>query len=89
MDFNDQDSRLKPGLTANVNILTDSHQNALTIPVSALIKEGLQNYVIIDNQTVSGEKRAVTTGITSSDGSVEITSGLNLTDRIASFGNQQ
>ena len=87
LEFNDQDARLKPGLTANVEITTADKANVLTVPVSALIKDGLNNYVIVNNQSANGEKREVQVGIISADGLAEITSGLNATDKIASFGN--
>ncbi len=87
LEFNAQGAEIKQGLTANIKFLTNNQQNVLTIPASALVKDGLKTYVIVDNKTAAGEKRAVEVGISSSDGLVEIKSGLNQSDRVAIFGN--
>ena len=82
--FLDTDPRILSGMTASVNIMTASSTGAITVPARAIVYEGSQAYVLVktDGQFV---KKPVTVGITGSDNSVEITSGLTDGDTVASF----
>ena len=82
--FLDADPRILSGMTASVNIMTASSTGAITVPARAIVYEGSQAYVLVktDRQFV---KKPVTVGITGSDNSVEITSGLTDGDTVASF----
>jgi HlyD family secretion protein len=86
LEFSQLYPEIKAGLSANVQILTGENQSALVVPASAVIKRGDQNYVIVDNGTATGAEREVTTGITSLNGEVEITSGLQAGERVVTFG---
>ncbi len=81
-----QDSRVKPGMTVNAAIITDTRIGVLAVPTSAVKTTGGRTYVLVfdpaietTGTTYSGaqapREAAVTTGI-SDDTSVEITSGL-------------
>ena len=84
---NQTDSRIKSGLSANAVISTKTVKGALSVPTRALIKRGADTFVLAQDSQGSGYvEQKVETGITTSDGFTEITSGLNEGDIIASFG---
>jgi cobalt-zinc-cadmium efflux system membrane fusion protein len=79
------DGRLKPDMFANVEIITDVHRTAVSIPQSALLDDGGKKVVFV--ATNNGyEKRAVTVGIQSND-RVEILDGLQAGDKVVVKGN--
>ncbi|MBX6312538.1 MAG: efflux RND transporter periplasmic adaptor subunit [Isosphaeraceae bacterium] len=74
IDLPNPEGVLRPGLYANVSIITEEHPDALTIPATALIRDGAKAFCvcIIDGKA---HRRPVEVGIT--DGAVvEILSGL-------------
>ncbi len=81
VDLETRFPNLKSGLTANVKIATAMSHNALTVPVYATVKEGDKIFV---TKLVGGKpvKTEVKIGLTGSDGSVEIISGLSEGDQI-------
>ena len=79
------DSRLKPDMFANVEIITDLHSTAISIPQSAVLKDGEKQVVFV--AVASGyKKREVTVGIASND-RVEIIEGLAAGDKVVVKGN--
>jgi cobalt-zinc-cadmium efflux system membrane fusion protein len=79
------DGRLKPDMFANVEIITEMHRIAISIPQSALLDDGGKKVVFV--MAGSGyEKRAVTAGIQSND-RVEILEGLQAGDKVVVKGN--
>ncbi len=79
------DGRLKPDMFANVEIVTESHHTAISIPQSAVLNDGGKTVVfVVDGNGY--KKRAVTTGIQSSD-RVEVAEGLNAGDKVVVKGN--
>jgi cobalt-zinc-cadmium efflux system membrane fusion protein len=79
------DGRLKPDMFANVEIITDMHRTAISIPQSALLDDGGKKVVFV--MAGNGyEKRAVTAGIQSAD-RVEILDGLQAGDKVVVKGN--
>lgn len=86
--FDDLDSRVKSGMTANVSIKTKSVSNTLAVPSSAIITRGTDKFVLEKGASGFTERR-VDTGIASADGYTQIVSGLAEGDLIAVFGNNQ
>jgi cobalt-zinc-cadmium efflux system membrane fusion protein len=79
------DGRLKPDMFANVEIITDVHRTAISIPQSALLDDGGKKVVFV--MAGNGyEKRAVTAGLQSND-RVEILDGLQAGDKVVVKGN--
>lgn len=79
------DGRLKPDMFANVEIITDAHRTAISIPQAAVLDDGGKKIVFV--MTGNGyEKRTVTTGIQSND-RVEILDGLQAGDKVVVKGN--
>lgn len=83
--FASNDTRLLPGLSANVRIITAVKSDALVVPTSAIITDGTQKFVYV---TRAGAviRVPVTTGIESANGMTEIVSGLSAGDSVRTFG---
>ncbi len=94
IDFTTQDIRVKPGMTANASIITDTAQDTLAVPSSAVKTQNGSSFVQVfepplpDAGTTGGvtSKKSpvsipVTTGI-SDDSNVQILSGLTQNQQI-------
>lgn len=73
--FNTPDARVKPGMTANVLIQTGAATSTLIVPASALEHQGTTTQVMVYRDGAA-HPQAVTVGLVSRDGRVEIRSGL-------------
>lgn len=51
--FDTQSEEVKPGMTVNANIITDVHQNVLTVPSSAVKTQNGASYVMVFNPAIS------------------------------------
>lgn len=71
------DGRIKPGMTANMDILVDRHDNVLWVPQRVVTTESGQRYVTVMNKQGAEEKREVKTGLRGQEGQIEIISGLS------------
>lgn len=76
--------RLKPQMYATVAV-TDQNRNAIVVPATAVIRDGLTTYVYIQTGEHKYVRRDVRAGETH-DATVEITGGLNEGDRVVSTG---
>lgn len=79
------DGRLKPDMFANVEIITELHSTAISIPQSAVLNDGGKTVVFVAEGS-GYKKRQVTAGIQSND-RVEIIDGLNAGDKVVVKGN--
>lgn len=86
--FNQEDARIKSGMTANIDISTDKRENVLVIPQRAVIARGTDKFVLVGNGTSNPDERQIQTGLRGSDGNVEVVSGLSAGERIAAVGTQ-
>jgi RND family efflux transporter MFP subunit len=84
LHFVKSDDRIKADMTANVNIVTAEHDNAIEIPNKLIITNNDQNFVMVQRGGEL-EKKAVTVGIAGDDGMTEILSGLSVGDHINNF----
>ena len=82
LQFVGENEKIKSGMTANLDILTDKREMAISVPQRAVITTDGKKYakVLKDNLTV--QEVEVTTGILGSNGSIEILSGINEGDKI-------
>ena len=88
LQFDAADQSIAAGLTGNVRIITQTKENALQVPSSAIVRQGTGTFVLRSDN--SGETLVpVQTGIASANGMTEIVSGISSTDNIRSFGTQQ
>jgi len=76
------DSRLKEGMTANIDIETAKQERVLTVPFRALTKEGGKMYAEVKQADGTFLKTEVTTGLEGDDGTIEIKSGLKSGDAV-------
>ncbi|HFC10581.1 MAG TPA: efflux RND transporter periplasmic adaptor subunit [Candidatus Kaiserbacteria bacterium] len=83
--FNDTDARIKPGLSANLRIITAGKKNVLLVPTSSIIANGARYFVYVKSNGATVKKQ-IKIGIQSVSGMTEITSGLNAGDVVLSFG---
>jgi RND family efflux transporter MFP subunit len=78
---------VRPGMTANVSIMTDMSEDALVIPRRAILERDGKRFVrvLTDPKTASYEERAVSTGLRGDDGEIEILSGLQEGEEVITF----
>ncbi len=81
LNFIDSDTRVKPGMTANIEILTAAKENIIIIPQRAVISADEEKIVkILENDNIKDVK--IKTGIKGSDGNIEIIEGVKEGDKI-------
>lgn len=85
LTFNANDPRLSSGLSANVRIVTDTREGALLVPTSALITDGTDTFVYVQ-EARGARKVPVTIGIQSVDGMTQILQGLSSGEKVLSYG---
>lgn len=91
LQFNEEDTRIKSGMTANITITTDKKESVIVIPQRAVISQNgdkIVKMLISDNQ--DQKKQAVQeikviAGLRGSDGNIEIIDGVKEGDRIITF----
>jgi RND family efflux transporter MFP subunit len=79
------DGRLKPDMFANVEIVTNVHHSAISLPLSAILDDGGKSVVFVADGD-EFKKKDVILGLKSSD-RVEITGGLSAGDKVVVKGN--
>jgi HlyD family secretion protein len=84
--FDNSDSRLKSGLTANLKIETVRKENVLVLPQYSIVENDKGSFVnkFVDKDET--EEVSVKTGIRGQDGRVEIISGLKEGDMVENSG---
>ncbi|MDP2668942.1 MAG: efflux RND transporter periplasmic adaptor subunit [bacterium] len=80
--FSKEDARIKSGMTANIDIAAAKKDGVLTVPARTIFTKNAKKYVTIYLGENNTEEREVETGLTGSDGNVEITSGLTEGEKI-------
>jgi len=86
LQFVSPDSRIKSGMTSNLEILTHEVDNVLEVPYRALLITSTSTsarVVSANGQTYSSVP--VTTGLKGTDGNIEITSGLKEGDKVVTY----
>lgn len=84
LQFIKKDERLKSGMTANIDILTDKRENVIFIPQRAVVSKGEDKIVSILLNEKTGEMAEVKvkTGLRGSDGNIEIIEGIKEGDKV-------
>ena len=70
------DERIKPGMTANVEIVLNEALNALSLPERSVQRDNGTRYVRVQKADKQVEKVDVITGIRSLSGDIELKSGI-------------
>lgn len=82
--FKEDDGRIKPGMTADINILAAKREGVLVVPARAMISRNGEKLV----RVLTGgemEEVVVITGLRGSDGNVEVVSGLDGGEQVVTF----
>ena len=82
--FTEADERIRSGMTANIEIITDHRAGVLAIPSRSVTTRDSVKYVRVLEGTVATEK-TVELGLRGSDGMVEILRGLTEGERVITF----
>ena len=82
VDFSPKEAPVRPGVSANVRIVTRRAAAALCVPVSALFIEGATRHVYVRDNDKSFARREVVTGVADT-GFVEVRSGLEEGDTVS------
>jgi RND family efflux transporter MFP subunit len=87
VNVDNPDDKLKAGMFANVKIITEEKENAITVPENAVIQRGNENFVYTvqadtdDSSVKTAKKTPVGLGL-NIDNMVEITEGLKAGDEV-------
>ncbi len=86
LQFDADDTRILPGLTANIDILSNAKDNVLFIPTRAIVVKDAKKYVkyVSDAKTEQTQEKEIQTGLKGSDGRTEVVSGLVEGEKIIS-----
>jgi len=84
-EVSNPDGRLKPDMFANVQIITDLHRTAISIPQAAVLDDGGKTVVFVSEGS-GYVKRGVNVGI-QGNGRAEIIEGLKAGDKVVVKGN--
>ncbi len=79
--FTKEDERIKSGMTANIDILTDKRENVIVLPQRAIISKNGDKMVRILTGADTLEIK-IKTGLRGSDGNIEITEGVEEGDKV-------
>jgi len=77
----EQDPRLKPGLTATLDIITDQQADVLAIPLAAVVVRGREHVVFVANAGTLTERKVVLGP--SNEQSVIVAKGLRPGEQVA------
>lgn len=77
-NFIDKDERIRSGMTANIDVVSGEHANALFIPARFVKSENGRKYVNLENggDVTDYTKQYIETGIKGMNGEVEVVQGL-------------
>ena len=84
ISINDSSQEIKPGMTANVEILTASRRNVLYVPQRSVIRENGKQIVRI-LKGVKVEEAPVQIGLRANDGLIEIISGVEEGEEVVTY----
>ena len=89
VSFDNADPRMKAGLTANLDIKTQTKSNTLILPQYAVIQNASGSFVEVPGQNGALDKIPVTLGIQDQSGNVEIASGVTEGEQVVNIGLKQ
>lgn len=85
LKLNNSDIRIKPGMSANIDIATAQKDNVISIPLRAVKIEGKSKFVDVLQADNTTKRASVETGLQGDEGMVEITKGLNGGEKVVTF----
>ncbi|MBU0546654.1 MAG: efflux RND transporter periplasmic adaptor subunit [Patescibacteria group bacterium] len=84
VSINEENSKIKSGMTANVVIVTDSKENVLIVPQRAVTERDDKQWIkILENN--NPKEIEIQTGLKGNKGDIEVISGLNEGQEVITF----
>ncbi|KKU51942.1 MAG: RND family efflux transporter MFP subunit [Parcubacteria group bacterium GW2011_GWA2_47_10b] len=83
--FDKPDPRIRSGMTANIDIITGRRENVIVVPERAVVRKNGGKIVRTIDDAGSVHEVFVETGLSGSDGNVEILSGITEGDQVIIF----
>ena len=84
--FDSADPRVRSGMTVNLEIHTRSATNVLSIPYRAVIdNSGVKTVRVVAAGGKTWTTQSITVGLKGSSGTIEVTSGLNVGDKVVTY----
>jgi len=80
--FLEKDERIRSGMTANIDIITDRRENVIAVPRHSIIGNGNGAMVMIVGADGIAHVGKVQTGLVGSDGNVEIVEGVQEGEKV-------
>lgn len=85
ISFDQKDDRLKSGLTANIDIKTNTKDNVLILPQYAILQNDKGSFVkVLDGDEI--KEKPVVLGIQDQEGNVEVISGVTEGEKVLNIG---
>ncbi len=85
LQFEAKDSRIRSGMTANIDIVANSKNNVISVPQRAVIKNKDSDAVRIIGLGGVVKEVSVTTGLRGSNGMIEVVKGIKEGDKVIIF----
>jgi len=85
LQFDQNNSDIKPGMTANVVIETGRKNNVIAVPARSIIQKNGQSYVMVKTDGNNYEEQKISEGIAGANGYVEVIGGLNENKMIINY----
>ena len=82
---NEKNFDIKPGMTANLVILSDKRENVLIIPLRAVKERDNKKIVRIPIDSKNFQEITIETGLIGNNGIIEVVSGLKQGDKVITF----
>jgi RND family efflux transporter MFP subunit len=79
------DERIMPGMSVDIDVLTQEKKGVLSVPNQAIETDGSRNFVLILNGEGQEEEKNVVVGMKGDDGMTEIVSGLKEGESVVTF----
>lgn len=76
VDFNEADDNIRSGMTADVYIKKDEHDDVVRAPQRFIDSDDVGQFVLVQNAEGKNDKVYITTGLVGSDGFIEVAGGL-------------
>jgi HlyD family secretion protein len=86
LQFNEPDSRIRSGMTANTDITTHESKDVLLVPSRAIVDDkGVKTVRVLHEDGKTYGSVTVVTGLKGSDGTTEIKSGLSEGEKVVTY----
>ena len=86
LQFDQKDDRVRSGMTANIDILTNERNNVLIIPFRAVIdSDGKKSVRVLESNGKKYTTVSINLGLKGSDGNIEVVNGLKVGQKVVTF----